>query len=609
MFQLFQLLRRFGNDDRGNVFVLFGATAIPLMLILGGALDFARYTRYRTDLANAVDAAALALARQHPDYSAANAKTFITNYVNAIVIGDDKFSVQSYDVQKLDKGFQVTATGSVQTIFLPLGKFTRNGSGIDSMAVNVTNQVVNSSGRLELALVMDNTGSMNCGATLSMTCVNNWSSPASDSRIVAAKAAAKSLVDIVMPDNLTDNDQVKIAVVPFEGQVNVASAISDVTSPPSWIDWNDDGRATWNGANFDKRDTGTGATCTTGTNCKPVGHAWLFKQLTLRDSAVKWAGCVEMRAGSYELSDAAPSTSTPDSLFVPYFSPDEPDSPTTAGSSGATRNDYDSNGGSYGGTQYTYSNDYLNDKTAALPPTVQKDHGKYKKTTTYPIFWTGRKDTEGLTTPYEYGPNRGCPRPIYPLANASNKTAIKTQIDNMIGYYSSGTFLPAGLVWGWHVLSPGIPYTEGVAPGNQYYSRTIKAIVFFTDGENEVVDQSTPNVSNYNGYSYVGSVQPGTSTHRLSTTASGAITALDTKTATLCTNVKTNGTASDTSDDIRLYVVTFGSIDSATTTLMTNCASLDSDGTRLYYHAPTTSDLQDIFRAIGEDLSDIHLSM
>ena len=72
--------------------------------------------------------------------------------------------------------------------------------------------------------------------------------------------------------------------------------------------------------------------------------------------------------------------------------------------------------------------------------------------------------------------------------------------------------------------------------------------------------------------------------------------------------MKTNGTT-DTSDDIRLYVVTFGDISSATTTLMTNCASLDSDGTRLYYHAPTTSDLQDIFRAIGEDLSDIHLSM
>jgi Flp pilus assembly protein TadG len=51
-------------NERGNVFILFGATAIPLFLFMGGAVDFASYTRYKGDLANAVDAASLALARQ-----------------------------------------------------------------------------------------------------------------------------------------------------------------------------------------------------------------------------------------------------------------------------------------------------------------------------------------------------------------------------------------------------------------------------------------------------------------------------------------------------------------------------------------------------------------
>ena len=69
-------------------------------------------------------------------------------------------------------------------------------------------------------------------------------------------------------------------------------------------------------------------------------------------------------AGSYELSDAAPNTTIPDSLFVPYFAPDEPDSPTTAGSTGATRYDNDSNGAP-ATARYTYANDYLNDRTAA----------------------------------------------------------------------------------------------------------------------------------------------------------------------------------------------------------------------------------------------------
>ena len=42
---------------------------------------------------------------------------------------------------------------------------------------------------------------------------------------------------------------------------------------------------------------------------------------------------------------------------------------------------------------------------------------------------------------------------------------------------------------------------------------------------------------------------------------------------------------------------------------MRDCASLDEDGQPLYFHAPTTLDLQDIFNAIGQDLSTIHLSM
>ena len=126
--ETFRLLRR---DERGNVFILFGATAIPLLLIMGGAVDFARYTRYKTALSNAVDAASLALARQGEDFTEDQAKTFVTNrvtsYINSFYAGDSRFSVQSFDVDKLDNGFQVTANGSMQTIFLPLGRLAKNG--------------------------------------------------------------------------------------------------------------------------------------------------------------------------------------------------------------------------------------------------------------------------------------------------------------------------------------------------------------------------------------------------------------------------------------------------------------------------------------------------
>ena len=178
---------------------------------------------------------------------------------------------------------------------------------------------------------------------------------------------------------------------------------------------------------------------------------------------------------------------------------------------------------------------------------------------------------EGLLTPYEYGPNKGCPRPIYPLASgtAANKTAIKAQIDAMIAYWATGTFIPAGLMWGWHVLSPEIPYTQGTKPGDTYYDKTVKAIVLLSDGDNDVQvtdgNGSHNNSKGYSAWSYVATVAPGTTTTRLGTTATAATTTLDTKTGTLCTSVKTAG--------IRLYTITFGTVTEATKTMMRTCAS------------------------------------
>ena len=131
----------------------------------------------------------------------------------------------------------------------------------------------------------------------------------------------------------------------------------------------------------------------------------------------------------------------------------------------------------------------------------------------------------------------GCPRPIYPLANANNKAAIKTQIDCMIAYPATGTFIPSGLEWGWHVLSPGLPYTEGRSRATSTYSKTVKAMVLFTDGENDIGDDGNPNEFTLQRLQLCRSDgrqrQP-----PAFTTTSSAITALNTKTATLCTNVK-----------------------------------------------------------------------
>jgi Flp pilus assembly protein TadG len=593
------------GNQRGNIAILFAATAIPLLLVMGGAIDVARFARYKADLANTVDAAALALGRQGQDYTEAQATTFVEDYVAALQVGDDRFSIEGFDVDKTDNGYIVSAAGSMQTVFLPLGSMAKKGGAIMKMDMNIVAEVVHSSNRLEVALVLDVTGSMNCGNTLSSSCTGNWSNPGSSSRIVALRSAANILVNMLMTQDMTDPNMVKIGVVPFEGTVNIGSTYA--ANPPWWVDWNNQAQAYWNGRNFGKYNFSTGSACTTGLSCKYVGHKWLFDQLAQANSSMSWAGCVEMRREPHDNLDTTPDTAQPDTLFVPFFWPDEPDRYATnqyKTSPADTRynNNYSSSNSSW--YNYTYHNNYLNDKISpsagsSRPANAQLHPLKYKYTnSSNKADWHSDQFSDATSFPYSAGPNRGCPQAIVPLTN--QKSSITGLLNNLIAYPAMGTFIPNGLVWGWHIVTPNEPFTQGVAPGDEYYDKTVKAIVLFTDGDNSVTGASNHNSSYFSGYNYVSQDRLGTTS-----SASTATDDLDAKTAALCANVKNDGPENQ---KIRLYTVTFGSLSSSSLNLMRNCATVDK-GQPLHYHAPSTSELEDIFRQIGEDLSEIHLAM
>jgi Flp pilus assembly protein TadG len=168
---------RLRRDERGNVFVLFGAASIPLLLVMGGAVDLARFAHYKAELSNAVDAAALALARQGRDYSEEEATEYVENYVTSFGVEDGQFDVGEFDVDETDNGFRVAVDGVMQTMFLPLGGMTGSNAFVTEMEMDIVAEVVHSSNRLELALVLDNTGSMNCVSTVTVTCATDWASP------------------------------------------------------------------------------------------------------------------------------------------------------------------------------------------------------------------------------------------------------------------------------------------------------------------------------------------------------------------------------------------------------------------------------------------------
>jgi len=184
--------------------------------------------------------------------------------------------------------------------------------------------------------------------------------------------------------------------------------------------------------------------------------------------------------------------------------------------------------------------------------------------------------TGGLWDPFwnEYkssNRNYKCPRPITPLTN--NRATLESEINAMSPL--GATHINLGAIWGWRVISPEAPFTEGAAYSDPDWN---KAVIILTDGDNTFFNNSS---------TYYSAYEPG------DTTANE----LDDRLAEVCTNMKAEG--------IIVYTIAFGtSIASSTATMMTNCASSADK----YYESPDATTLSLAFRAIGAELKNLHLS-
>ena len=176
------------------------------------------------------------------------------------------------------------------------------------------------------------------------------------------------------------------------------------------------------------------------------------------------------------------------------------------------------------------------------------------------------------------GPNKDCPVSLLPLTDVRDDVIAKINALDARGF----TMLNVGAMWGWRVLSPGAPFTEGAA-----YSEpdTVKVGIIMTDGENTI----SSNCDNYSAY---GSLCDG----RLGTTSDpvAARNELDSRLLEVCSGMKGLG--------ITFYTITFQVTDPATITLMQNCASAGK-----YFDSPDVDGLGRVFNAIGAELSNLRI--
>jgi Flp pilus assembly protein TadG len=265
-------LRTFGRNQRGGIAVQAAFLGVPLIVMAMGTVDIANGSAAKTRLQDALDSAALAAARSSEftdtGLQAVGSQSLAANMVSSpAVITSSSFRAE---------GNKVIATASAKVTPVIANLWLQG-----DMIIGANAQITRAVNKIELALVLDTTGSMK-GSKLS-----NLKTASKNLITTLSTAAARS----------ADPDTVKIAIAPFSMTVRVGAGYRDAT----WLDQN--AASPINDEIF-------------------ASHANRFALLTAM--GVDWGGCVESRQSPYDVQDTAPDSGSPGTLFTPFFAPDEP---------------------------------------------------------------------------------------------------------------------------------------------------------------------------------------------------------------------------------------------------------------------------------------------
>ncbi|MGO4716656.1 TadE/TadG family type IV pilus assembly protein [Bradyrhizobium sp. 2TAF24] len=160
---IFSSFRRFCEDRRGNVAVLFGIAIIPVLGCVGAAIDYSLYNQRRAKITTALDAAVLmATSKTEASLPADIVKVHATNMLNAqlatygVTVDSSNFDIKDNASGRIVTG---TASGVMQTNFMQI-------MGVSSMTVNgsATAQV-GLPPYIDFYLLLDNSPSMGVAAT------------------------------------------------------------------------------------------------------------------------------------------------------------------------------------------------------------------------------------------------------------------------------------------------------------------------------------------------------------------------------------------------------------------------------------------------------------
>lgn len=652
------IARRWFSDTSANVALIFSLVLPVLVIGVGAAVDLSGAATAEQEIQSSIDKAALVAARRvgvlDTNELQSLAETFF--FEN---IGDERRqdTVLQYEGVEKVAGYRVlrlSATRNYKALFADALEYASGGTlDWDPFPITVRTEIVIENRSIDMALVLDNSGSMNWAEG-----VPNSTAPKGQAKLDKLKDAAKSLVEDLMAVNAQSvgDPPVRIGIVPFSSAVNVGKTHQNA----DWID-----RFGESSIHHENLDWGRWQNYDGTKLAKKVGRRWLrvsddqvLTRQWLYDNAkvvsgytscgwknwVKhcwpvpsgtyqkgqqrfpggWAGCVEARPRGLAITDAEPKSSDPDTLFVPSFAPDE-----RAYWDGVD-NDYlpAMMSGSYIEPDQIDTSDW----TASAPKQEsdprygaaydRDDVARGSQADVNKYLMSTQSNTKNAQ---DGGPNKSCEtQPLTPL-NVS-QTAVQDALTKMQA--SGATNIPEGLAWGWRLVTPSAPFSEGKSWTEE---SNLKAVVLMTDGENTLnpsysngtaVDVNTENNSIYSMFGYATVQEPAgkTGNGRLYTTISGGTSGkrgadlndrMNGITRQLCQNIKDDHREPDGTDGIIIFTIAFDVPDkSPTKSLLENCASygLTDPTKKLYYDAANKDQLIAAFGKITEEVTSLRIA-
>jgi Flp pilus assembly protein TadG len=229
-------LARIRRDQSGNTLAIMAAALIPMIGMVGSAVDISRAYLVKTRLQQACDAGVLAARRAMAGQSIANdtnARTQATNFFNINLkngaYGATVTSIAVSDVNdtssppKPTGAVHGTASADVPTTLMRI-------FGKTKLTMNATCEAQLQVANNDVMFVLDTTGSMNCAAAdTQANCQDNGLVEKSNARIKALRTAVNNFYS-TLNAGTTSGSQLRIGFVPYSTTVNVGDILMAASS-------------------------------------------------------------------------------------------------------------------------------------------------------------------------------------------------------------------------------------------------------------------------------------------------------------------------------------------------------------------------------------------